>query len=140
MRNKINVVEDKMSVAYVNDAKAMSEWLLRREYRGLGDTQEAAAGRAQTKWGAPATTLLRLRHREIPDMKLSTWASILEAFQRAGGRIDALYEEERSRHGESNSALVRLADFVAGERPQPVQGVGSSSAEKAEATRTRSRN
>lgn len=134
MRNKTNVVEDKMSVAYVKDAKAMSEWLLRREYRGLGDTQEAAAGRAQTKWGAPATTLLRLRHREIPDMKLSTWASILEAFRRAGGSIDALYEEERSRHGESNSALVRLADFVAGARSKPVHGMGPASAEEAKAS------
>jgi hypothetical protein len=69
-------------------------------------------------------------------MKLSTWASILEAFRRAGGSIDALYEEERSRHGESNSALVRLADFVAGERPQSVRGVGSPSSEKTEAART----
>ncbi|MCP8895321.1 hypothetical protein KYK29_10285 [Shinella daejeonensis] len=134
MRNKSNVVEDKMNVAYVNDAKAMSEWLLRREYRGLGDTQEAAAGRAETKWGAPAAALLRLRHREITDMKLSTWASILEAFQRAGGRIDALYEEERSRHGESNSALVRLADFVAGERPKSISGMDAASIEEAEAS------
>lgn len=134
MRNKSNVVEDKMNVAYVNDAKAMSEWLLRREYRGLGDTQEAAAGRAQIKWGAPAAALLRLRHRDITDMKLSTWASILEAFQRAGGRIDALYEKERGRHAESNSALVRLADFVAGERSGEIQGMGPAAAEKAEVT------
>lgn len=135
MRNKSNVVDDKMSVAYINDAKAMSRWLLNREYRGLGDTQESAAGRAEVKWGASATALLRMHHREITDMKLSTWATILEAFQRAGGRIEFLYEEERSRHGDGNSALVRLADFVAGERTKPVHGMGQAAVETTEIDR-----
>lgn len=111
---KSNVVEDKMNDAYVNDAKAMSHWLLSNEYRGLGDTQEAAAGRIQRKWKVPAVALLRLRHRNLTDMKISTWASIFDAFRRAGGTIDALYEKEKGRH-HGNSALVRFARFLAGD-------------------------
>lgn len=111
---KSTVVEDKMNDSYVNDAKAMSHWLLSREYRGLGDTQEAAAGRIQTKWKVPAVALLRLRHRNLKDMKISTWASIFDAFRRAGGTIDALYEKEKGRH-HGNSALVRFARFLAGD-------------------------
>lgn len=103
-----------MNDAYVNDAKAMSRWLLNKEFRGIGDTQEAAAGRVQTKWRAPAVALLRLKHRDITDMKISTWASIFEAFRRAGGTIDALYEKEKGRHP-GNSALVRFARFLAGD-------------------------
>lgn len=114
MRFKLYVAGDKMNDAYVNDAKAMSLWLLNKEFRGIGDTQEAAAGRVQKKWRAPAVALLRLKHREIPDMKISTWASIFEAFRRAGGTIDALYEKEKGRHP-GNSALVRFARFLAGD-------------------------
>lgn len=114
MSDKIYVVEDKMSDTYVKDAKAMSLWLLNKEFRGIGDTQEAAAGRVQRKWRAPAVALLRLKHREITDMKISTWASIFDAFRRAGGTIDALYEKEKGRH-QGNSALVRFARFLAGD-------------------------
>ncbi|MEK1853320.1 MAG: hypothetical protein AAAC48_15995 [Phyllobacterium sp.] len=83
MGNKRSVEDDKMSDVYVNEARVMGDFLLRREYRGMGDTIEAAAHRAQKKWGAPATILLRLRNRhDMKDMMLSSFASIAEAYQK----------------------------------------------------------
>ncbi len=66
--------EDKrMSTAYIDTAKGMAGFVLEREYRGPGDTIEAAAYRAQHKYGVAATLLMRLRHREVRDMLMSNF-------------------------------------------------------------------
>jgi hypothetical protein len=114
MGNKRSVEDDKMTDAYVKEARVMGEFLLRREYRGMGDTIEAAAHRVQTKLGAPATILLRLRHRrEMKDMMLSSFAAIAEAYQKVSDKTDQIYENERSLHA-PNSKAVWLGDLVAG--------------------------
>ncbi|MBZ3691012.1 hypothetical protein [Phyllobacterium calauticae] len=114
MGNKPFVEDDKMNDVYVKEARVMGEFLLRREYRGIGDTIEAAAHRVQTKFGAPASILLRLRHRrEMKDMMLSSFAAIAEAYQKASSKTDQIYENERSIHA-PNSKAVWLADLVSG--------------------------
>jgi hypothetical protein len=93
----------------------MGDFLLRRKYRGMGDTIEAAAHRAQKKWGAPATILLRLRNRhDMKDMLLSSFASIARAYQEASAKADQHYETERARYAPNSKALW-LADLVAGQ-------------------------
>jgi hypothetical protein len=115
MGNKRSVEDDKMSDVYVNEARVMGDFLLLRAYRGMGDTIETAAHRAQKKWGAPATILLRLRNRhDMKDMMLSSFASIAEAYQKASAKADQLYETERARHAPNSKALW-FADLVAGQ-------------------------
>lgn len=117
MGDKRSVEDDKMSDAYVRNAREMGRYLLNKEYRGIGDTIEAAAHRVQIKRGVPATLLLRLRHRPIKDMMLSSYAAIATAYENAVSRSEAAYEHERTLHA-PNSKLVGLADFTAGKIPQ----------------------
>lgn len=99
----------------MRQARVRGDFLLRRQYRGMGDTIEAAAHRAQKKWGAPATILLRLRNRhDMKDMMLSSFGSIAKAYQKASAKADQLYKTERARHA-PNSNTLWLADLVAGQ-------------------------
>lgn len=117
MGDKRSVEDDKMSDAYVRNAREMGRYLLKKEYRGLGDTIEAAAHRVEIKMGVPATLLLRIRHRPIKDMMLSSYVAIATAYERAVSRAEAAYEHERTLHA-ANSKTGRLADFVAGQTIQ----------------------
>lgn len=104
-----------MSVAVVNEAKIMSDYMIHKAFRGPGDTVDAAIHRAGRQWGAPTNWLhrLRYRHRDLRDIPGSALINIAVAYQAATNAIDDIYEKERARH-EPNSAIVRLADFVAG--------------------------
>lgn len=103
-----------MSVAYINDAKGMAKTLLSREYRGPGDTIEAAAHRIQNKLGVPATVILRLRHREVKDMLMSNFMMLATAYKAASDRIEKAYEHERE--VAIDPKILRLADFIAGQK------------------------
>jgi hypothetical protein len=104
-----------MSVAVVNEAKIMSDFMINKAFRGPGDTVDAAIHRAGRMWGAPTNWLhrLRYRYRDLRDIPGSALISLAVSYQAASSGIDDLYEKERARH-EPNSAIVRLADFVAG--------------------------
>lgn len=121
MGNKRSVEDDKMIDAYINDARIAGEEMLRKEYRGLGDTIEAAAYRVQTKWGAPATFLLRLRHRTgLKDMMLSSFVAVAEAYGKFSRTADRGYEHERKHH-DPHSKMARLAAFIAGAPSEKTQ-------------------
>lgn len=121
MGNKRSVEDDKMIDAYINEARIAGEEMLRREYRGLGDTIEAAAYRVQTKWGAPASFLMRLRHRSgLKDMMLSSFVAVAEAYAKFSEKADRGYEQEKVRH-ESHSKMYRLAAFIAGTKDEAAQ-------------------
>lgn len=109
---------DKMSVEYVNESKRMADFILSRAHRGPGDTVEAAMHRAERLWGAPAAWLHRLRYREIKDMPVSAFASLVHAYQAARSAGEMAYEAERELADARNSKLVRLADFVAGKKAE----------------------
>lgn len=112
MGDKSSDREDKMSVAYINDLKGMADFLLEREFKGPGDTIEAAAHRAQTKYGAPASLILRLRNRVVNDMMMSSAMAIATAYLKAQERVEKAYAHEKSMA--VNPAILRLANFVAG--------------------------
>lgn len=118
VQNKNSDREDKsMSNAFnIDDAKGMAKYLLNREFRGPGDTIEAAAHRNQTKYGVPSSILLRLRSREVNDMLLSNFASLAAAFVAAQQRVDRAYEHEKALA--TNSKIIRLAAFLAGEKDE----------------------
>lgn len=110
-----------MSTDAVMEVKQMNGFLLSREFRGPGDTIEAAAFRMQTRYGIPVGTTMRLRNREVGDMFLSSVMPILNAYlavtkkiEATADRMEDAYEEKRAVAG--NSRLVRLADFVAGRK------------------------
>lgn len=121
MGNKRSVEDDKMIDAYINDARIAGEEMLRKEYRGLGDTIEAAAYRVQVKWGAPASFLMRLRHRSgLKDMMLSSFIAVAEAYAKFSDKADRGYEQEKAQH-EPHSKVSRLAAFIAGTKTQASQ-------------------
>jgi hypothetical protein len=121
MRDKKRVRNSKMFVASYNDpafigssAKKMASELLRKEYKGPGDTLDAAAYRLQSKHGVDAEIIMQGWRRDIRDMKASRWFSLFQAYYAAGlAKATEAYETERKRH-DADTALVRLADFAAG--------------------------
>ena len=116
-RTTRNIGDKTMCIEYVSLSQKMANDLLNSEFKGAGDTIEAAAYRVQTKWHAPASILLRLRHRaaQMRDMKVSSWFAIFEAYQRACAKAERKYEIARASY-EMDPALVRLADLVAGQK------------------------
>lgn len=117
---KPNEGKEKMDqMVLVGAAKRMSRDLLNSEYRGPGDTLEAAAYRLQTKMGVPASTTMRLWNREVTDMLVSSFAPVLNAWlalknkaNRAADRMEQTYETQRD--SALDSRILGLADFVAG--------------------------
>lgn len=125
MRDKTDVSENKisdrdskaMSMAFnIDEAKGMARFLLKHEHQGPGDTIEAAAQRNQTKYGVPASILLRLWGREVNDMLLSNFAALAAAYVAVGDRVEKAYEHEK--YLANNSKITRLADLVAGAKDE----------------------
>lgn len=111
------------TLAMVAEAKRMSSEMLSHEYRGPGDTIEAAAYRLQTKRGVPVATTLRLWNRDVTDMLVSSFAPVFSAYlafsnkmDDAAAKMEANYEEKRARS--AHPGLVRLADFIAGRKEE----------------------
>jgi hypothetical protein len=111
--------EEMDATAMVMEARRMNRELLSSEYRGPGDTLEAAAYRLQIKRGVPVATTLRLWNRDVTDMLVSSFAPVLNAYlafkdkaDAAADRMEQAYEEERNR--KADTRLRRLADAVAG--------------------------
>lgn len=125
MSHKKRVTGNKMSVTDINDplfagasAKRMAADLLRKYHLGPGDTNEAAALRVQRELKVDANIIMQGWNRPARAMMAHRWLPLFKAWCEAGfAKIDEAYEEERARHDE-NSALVRLADLVAGKAIQ----------------------
>jgi hypothetical protein len=107
----------------ISEAVMMNREMIKAEYRGPGDTIEAAAGRLEIKFGLPFSTAMRLWNRDVTDMLVSSFAPVLNAYlawsnkmDRAAERMEAQYEEKRT--AAANSVLVRLADFIAGRKKE----------------------
>jgi hypothetical protein len=118
MGDKSGVTDSKMSVVdftdpvfYGKSAKIMARELLKAEHRGPGDTIQRAARDIEKEKGVDATVLMQGWNRDPRPMLVHRWFPLFLAW------VDAKYEEERSRH-DVTSALVRLADLVAGKESQ----------------------
>lgn len=86
-------------------ARQMAVAILNDEFRGVGDTIDAAMFRVQQKTGISSSVLHRLRYRSGKDI----WSGEFL-------HLKAVYEQRFVATGEDGSALVRLADFVAGKK------------------------
>lgn len=125
MGDKKQVASSIMSVTDINDpmfagrtAKKMASDLLAKYHRGPGDNIETAAYRVQSELGVDANVILQGWNREPRGMLTHRWLPLFQAWCAAGfARADAAYEDERARHAD-NSALVRLADLVAGKETE----------------------
>ena len=107
---------DKMSVDLVNESRRMADYIVRHVYRGPGDTIEAAMYRAEAIYGVPFEWLHRLRYRSqgLRDISGKALVALVSGYyQAACERVDTAYEKEKAYHA-PHSALVRLADLVAG--------------------------
>tara|TARA_R110002126_G_scaffold63960_3_gene163990 strand:+ start:230 stop:613 length:384 start_codon:yes stop_codon:yes gene_type:complete len=102
-------------------AQEMATILVNKEFRGRGDTLDAAFHRLQTRYGVSASLLDRLTstYRDINDMKLSSYAAVFAAYQAAGLWIDENYEHQREQQA-PNSKAARIADILVGEQDQEV--------------------
>lgn len=107
---------DKMSATVINQAKAMSDYILSKAFRGPGDTIDAAMHRAEKQFGAPAQWLHRLRYRELKDMPASAFVALAQAYQAAVNQADRAFEGERN--NAANPSLVSVADLVAGKKSE----------------------
>ncbi len=108
-----------MSMDSIAAAKEMSSFLLAKEFRGPGDTIDAAAYRLEGRYGIPAAITIRLRRTEVKDMFLSSFFPILNAYlavmskmEAAADRMEKTYEEKRD--SAVDPRIVRLADFIRG--------------------------
>lgn len=126
MRDKKYDGDGEMSVASICDpirlgeeAKRMSDELLRKEHRGPGDTIEAAAYRLQNKHRAPvASVILQCWNRPPREMKVSRWMTVFMVhWAEFSAKADAAYESKRETTN-AHPALVRLADLVAGRKAE----------------------
>lgn len=126
MGDKFHVAGNKMSVVDISDpvfagktAKKMARDLMEKYHRA-GDNYETAAHRIQEKYGVDANIIMQGWHREPRGMLAHRWLPLFQAWISAGfAWADAAYEEERNRHRDpNNSALVRLADLVAGKKDE----------------------
>ena len=107
----------KMSAAVVIEAKSMADFILHRVHRGPGDTVDAAMHRAERLYGVPSEWLHRLRYRDLKDVPGSVLLTLFNAYRAAADQAERAYHKERSLH-ETHSALVGLADLVAGSETQ----------------------
>lgn len=100
-------------------ARKMANELLSQEFKGRGDTFESAFFRLQTKYGVSASLMDRLtsRCREINDMKLSSFAAIAGAYQKACARVEANIEHEKATH-EHYSIVNSVADIAIGQKEE----------------------
>lgn len=102
----------------IAEARHMSSYLLEREFRGPGDTIEAAAYRVERKWGVPASLIDRLRIREVNDMLLSNWIKLTAGYEAACQQVErqAQHQQELAKELGANAAgsrLYRLGSLLA---------------------------
>lgn len=119
MGNGIGVKRDggkRMSCSdAIAEARHMSNYLLQREFRGPGDTIEAAAYRVERKWGVPSSLIDRLRIREVNDMLLSNWVKLKAAYEAACQQVErqAQHQQELAKDAGANAASSRLYKMAA---------------------------
>lgn len=82
----------------VATAALWSEELQKREFRGLGDTREAARGRVADEIGVPANFLKKLRYRaeEVVDVPGTILIRIAVAYERLCAANENVAESARA--------------------------------------------
>jgi hypothetical protein len=112
-----------MSMEAITTVKEMNSFLLAKEFRGPGDTIEAAAYRLQTRYGIPVAITMRLRRTDVKDMFLSSFFPILNAYLAVKGKMEAAAERmeqayEEKRDSAVDPRILRLSDYIAGRKEE----------------------
>lgn len=84
----------KMSDAYISQAQGWADFLVRQEFRGPGDTLEAAMARCERKHRVARSVLWSLRYRRPKDMFVSVYMALRGAYEAELARLDQRLEEE----------------------------------------------
>lgn len=125
---RVSVGGKRLSV--VEKARGWAEALQQAEFRGLGDTREAARYRVSRKTGVPESYLKRLRYRweEMTDIAASQYVALQEAYAELCVAVEAKADEyERQRLQIRNQ--TDAVDASAGPDGRPM--VGASAREEA---------
>jgi hypothetical protein len=119
------VSEDKsmsMGSCAVEDARNWAEELQKAEFRGLGDTRDAARYRLSKRIGVPESYLKRLRYRyeEMTDVAGSTYRALMLAYE------DMCQRNEEAARSYRNERLTLRASNETSSEPAGA-GVGARS-------------
>lgn len=124
MDKRVSASGKRLSV--VEKARGWAEALQQAEFRGLGDTREAARYRVSRKTGVPESYLKRLRYRweEMTDIAASQYVALQEAYADLCEAIEAKADEyERQRLQIRNQ--TDAVDASAGPDGRPMVGAAA---------------
>ena len=111
--------EQSMADTYVTDAKRWASALVEREYRGPGDTIDAAMWRAEQKWGIDRATFWSLRYRPPRELFVSVYMRLKHAYEAEIDRQEARLQHElmlakAAGLNAANSSVVAEAEALLG--------------------------
>lgn len=86
--------EQVVSETYVADARHWANALVTREFRGPGDTIDAAMWRAEQKWGIERSTFWSLRYRPPQEIFVSVYMRLRQAYDTEVARQEARLQHE----------------------------------------------
>ena len=84
----------KMAEAYVEDAQRWADFLIKSEFKGPGDTLDAAMARCERKYRVSRSVLWSLRYRRPKDMLVSVYMSLRSAYEAELSKLDRKLEAE----------------------------------------------
>lgn len=84
----------KMAEAYVEDAQRWADFLIKREFKGPGDTLDAAMARCERKHRVSRSVFWSLRYRPPMDMLVSVYMTLRDAYEAELSRLDRKLEDE----------------------------------------------
>ena len=108
-----------MSDAYVTEAQGWADFLVRKEYRGPGDTLDAAMARCEWKHQVSRSVLWGIRYRPPKDMMVSLYMRLRDAYEAELARLDQRLEDELRKaemlgSNATNSKAYRMARAALG--------------------------
>ena len=84
----------KMAEAYVEDAQRWADFLIKSEFKGPGDTLDAAMARCARKHRVSRSVLWSLRYRRPKDMLVSVYMALQDAYNGELAKLDRKLEAE----------------------------------------------
>jgi len=108
------------SAAFVDEAREISGWLVSRETRGPGDTDNAMR-RVEQRYGIPHAILWACRYRPPKNTGAAIFVRLREAYQAETDRQQRLlaHEIELAKAARPDAFLVRAAVAVAAPDYEP---------------------
>ena len=93
-KNSLRGAQKMSDAAFVDDAQMWARALVAREYRGPGDTIDAAMFRAQQKHGIDRATFWSFRYRPPKDVLVSVYMRLKAAYENECERQEARLAHE----------------------------------------------